>query len=163
MKTMHQITPNPVDSKDKTNKESSGFGITGQAFLTPLWSGGRESHASATPLVVGAFVLAANDHALAGSVVSMVFRAIAANGSTPLTTHAKLVNVTDGEDVATLNFVDTTNAEKQETVLTIGLAVGNIKATERLYEVQVYVDAPGGPSDTIELYSAEVRVVNTVL
>ena len=163
MKTMHQITPNPVDSKDKTNKESSGFGVTGQTFLTPLWSGGRESHASATPLVVGAFLVASNDHALAGSTLSVIFRAVAANGSTPLTTHAKLVNVTDAEDVATLNFVDTTNVEKQEITLTLGAAVGDIKATERLYEVQVFVDAPGGPGDTIELHMAEVRVVNTVL
>lgn len=163
MKTMHQITPNPVDSKDKTNKESSGVGITGQALVTLFWSGGRESHASATPLIVGGFVFASNDHEIGGTTLSVVFRAVAANGATPLTTHVKLVNVTDAEDVATLNFVDTTDSGKQEAVLTLGAAVGDIKATERVYEVQVYVDAPGGAGDTIELNSVELRVVNTIL
>ncbi len=162
MKTMHQITPNPVDPKDKTNKESGGIGIAGQTFLTLVWAGGRESHASATPLVIGAFVFASNDHALGGSTLSVIFRAVAANGVSPLTTHAKLVNVTDAEDVTTLNFVDTTSAEKQETTLTLGTGVGEIKPTERVYEVQVFVDAPSGPGDTIELHSAELRVVNTL-
>ena len=163
MKTMHQITPNPVDSKDKTNKESGGTGITGQILVTSFWAGGRESHASATPLVVAGFVFASNDHAISGTTLSVVFRAVAANGVTPLTTHVKLVNVTDAEDVVTLNFVDTTDSGKQEATLTLGAAVGDIKATERAYEVQVYVDAPGGPGDTIELHLAELRVVNTIL
>ncbi len=163
MKTMHQITPNPVDPKDKTNKESGGFGIEGQVLLTLVWGGGQESHASATPLVVGAFVFASNDHALSGADLSVIFRAVAANGVSPLTTHVKLVNVTDSEDVATLNFVDTTSAEKQEETLPLGTDGGEVKPTERIYEVQIFVDAPSGPGDTIELQSAELRVVNTLL
>ena len=163
MKTMHQITPNPVDLKDKSNKESAAIGLTGQAFVTPIWAGGRETHASATPLIVGAFTFASNDHALAGATLSVIFRAVAANGVSPLTTHVKLVNVTDGEDVATLDFVDTTVTGNQETTLTLGTGVGDIKPTERLYEVQIFVDGPSGPGDTIELNSAELRVVNTIL
>lgn len=163
MKTMHQITPNPVDPKDKTNKESVGLGIEGQTLLTLVWGGGKRSHASATPLAVGAFVFASNDHELGGTDLSVIFRAVAANGVSPLTTHAKLVNITDAEDVATLNFVDTTSTEKQEVTLYLGTDGGEIKPTERLYEVRIFVDAPSGPGDTIELQSAELRVVNTLL
>ncbi len=163
MKTMHQVTPNPVDPKDKANKESSGLGVTSQTLIVLAWGGGREIHASVTPLVVGAFACASNSHALDGSTLSVVFRAVAANGVTPLTTHVKLVNVTDAEDVVTLNFVDTTATGKQEATLTLGTGVGEIKPTEKFYEVQIFVDAPSGPGDTIELQSAELRVVNTLL
>ena len=162
MKTMHQITPDPIDSKDKTNKESAGFGLPGQKLVSLVWAGGRESHASDTPLIVGAFSFASNDHEIGATTLSVLFRAVAANGVSPLTTHVKLVNVTDGEDVATLNFVDTTSTGKQEAALVLGSGVGEIKPTERVYEIQIFVDAPSGPDDTIELNSVELRVVNTV-
>ena len=128
-----------------------------------LPAGDRRSHNSNTPLVVGAVAFNPND--VPGSPI-VKFRAVFACGTSPLTVHVKLHNISDGEDVtgADLTLVDTTATTKVESAaLTIGAAAGNIKNSEKIYEVQIFLDsAPADPeTETIELYSAELRITRT--
>lgn len=152
MTQAHQIAPGQVGNK----------------IIHIVPCGGRESHNSDTPLVVGAFSFNPNDYSLAKATVIFKFVAVVANGTTPLTTHIKIRNITDSEDVTTsiLNIVNSTAQTKYEATLTVGAAAGNLKNTgEKIYECRVYLNAPpGDPAiDTIELYKAELQVVATVL
>jgi len=119
--------------------------------------GGRESHSSdVTPLVVGAIAFTPVTH---DPVTSLVFRAVAANGDVSLTNKVQLFNVTDSVLVAELSFTSTATA-KDEVTLTRGTGAGEIDDPEHIYEVRLLLGAaPGGPSETIELYSAELRLI----
>ena len=126
----------------------------GGSGSTVLWAGGRESHNSETPLVVGAFAFTPVTH---DPVTTMVFRAVAANSDIGLTNKVRLINVTDGEIVAELSFTSTSIA-KDEATLTRGAAIGEIDDPEHIYEVQILLGAAPVATETIELYSAELRV-----
>jgi len=141
----------------------SGGGIGGSTdtLISTLPFGEHESWASATPLVISSRQINPLNYALTGTTVSAVFRAAAANGNTGLTTHVQLYNVTDSEIVATLNFTPTALAIQSAT-LTIGSSAGNLKQADKSYEIRIYVDTPSGTGDTIELGSAELRIINTV-
>ena len=132
------------------------FSGVSSAPSTIIWMGGRESHNSdVTPLVAGAIAFTPVTH---NPVTSLVFRAVAANGNTGLTNQVQLVNVTDGELVAELSFTST-NIAKDEVTLTIGSSVGDIDDPEHIYEVRIKLGAaPASGDDTVELYSAELRV-----
>jgi hypothetical protein len=120
-----------------------------------LWAAGRESHDSdVTPLVVGAFAFSPTVH---DPVSSIVFRAVAANSDISLTNKVQLINVTDGELVAELTFTSTSLA-KDEVTLTRGGGLGEIDDPEHIYEVRILLGAPPVGSESIELYSAELRV-----
>jgi len=138
-----------------------GIGGTSDTIINTIPFGEHESWASATPLIISRRQINPLNYALTGTVVSAVFRAAAANGNTGLTTHVRLYNVTDSEIVATLNFTSTT-LTVQSVALTIGSGSGNLKQADKSYETRTYVDSPTGSSDTIELGSVEVRIINTV-
>ena len=140
----------------------NGLGVTGQTIITSIWAGGRETHNdNAVPKVVSAFAFSPATHDLVGTVASFAFRAVVANGAA-ITTHTQLFNVTDNEVVATLDFTSTTQT-KVEAALVRGAGAGQIKEAEKVYEARIFLDAQsGGPNDTIELHSAELRVINTV-
>jgi hypothetical protein len=88
----------------------------------------------------------------------MVFRAVAANGAIALVNKVQLYNFTDGEMVAEID-VTTTSTAMDEVVLVRGSGVGQIDDAEHIYEVRIILGAtPVGETDTIELYSAELRV-----
>lgn len=140
---------------------SSSIGASGEKFVGIVGIGARATNPSATPLVVGAIEFDPTVYSLTGTTLSLVFRAIGAIGNPGLTAHAKLYNVTDAEDVATVDFT-ATSTSSQELALTIGVAAGNIKSGSRIYEVQIWVDSPINPGDTAELYSATLRVINTI-
>jgi len=134
-------------------------GVAGDTYISIVPCGGAASHDSATPLVVSQFEFDPTLYNLEGGSRTLLFRAIAANGVSPLTTHVQLYNLTDAEIIATLDFVDTTVPGKDEVALTEGGGAGEIDPAAKIYEVRIFVDAPGGPSDTIELGSAEIRVL----
>lgn len=123
--------------------------------LSLVWAGGRESwNDNVTPLVSGAFAFNPANYGAS----SVIFRAMAANGNPSLTNYVRLWNVTDSELVAQLEFTSTDIA-KDEAVLVIGSGPGEIDTTEHTYEVRLLLGAaPADPNDTIELYSAELRV-----
>lgn len=128
--------------------------------------GGRESHNDVTPLVVGSFAFNPSSYALPNTTVAFKLSIVAANGNTPLTTHVRLRNITDSEDVTSslINIVNTTAQAKYEATLAVGTGTGDFKSSgEKIYECRIYLDAPpGNPAlDTIELYKAELRVVFT--
>lgn len=141
-------------------------GQVGDKLIYTLWTGGRETHNSDTPLVVGAMAFNPLDYNLKGATVAFEFVVIAANGVTPLTTHAHLVNITDAEVVASsvVDLIDTTAHTKLVATLTTGNGAGQVKLAEKIYEVRIFLDAPPGDpaTDTIELYGAQIRVVFTV-
>lgn len=150
-----------------TALRNPGPGASGNELVQSVWGGGRETHNSDTPLIVGAFALDPGDFALANTTVVFEFVVVAANGTSPLTTHVKLRNLTDGEDVTSsvLNIVNSTTPTKYTAALAVGPGVGLIKTSgEKIYECRIYLDAaPGDPElETIELYKAEVRAVFTV-
>jgi hypothetical protein len=124
--------------------------------LSTVWAGGRETwNSEATPLISGAFAFNPSDYNIS---TGLVFRAMAANGNPSLTNYVRLWNVTDDEQVAQLEFT-TTEIAKDEATLVIGSGPGEIDTTEHVYEVRTILGAtPTDPNDTIELYSAELRV-----
>lgn len=145
-----------------------GPGRTGDTLVHTIWCGGRESHNSDTPLIVGAFSLDTSVYEVANTSVEFRFVIMGANGVSPLTTHAKLYNVTDAEDVTSsvLNIVDSTSTAKYSATLVAGVAAGELKTgSEKVYECRIYLDVPPvtPATDTIELYKAELQVVLTVL
>lgn len=123
--------------------------------LSLVWGGSRETwNDNITPLVSGAFAFSPATYGAS----SVVFRAMAANGNPSLTNYVRLWNVTDDEQVAQLEFTST-DITKDEAALVIGSGPGEIDLTEHVYEVRVLLGAlPVDPNDTIELYSAELRV-----
>lgn len=139
---------------------SGGFGAAGQKLISSAWITGRDSHDSDTPKTVGAFAFNPTEYQVTGTNTLLFFRAVAANGYTGITTHVKLRNATDGEDVAELSFTST-SVSKDEASLVVGAGSGLIKPSERVYEVLVYLDAPKvDPMESVELYSAELRVIS---
>lgn len=135
---------------------TSVFPVTIPGLLTSIWMGGRESHSdNVVPLVVGANSFTPTTY---DPVESLVFSVEAANGTTGLTNVVQLWNVTDSELVAELEFTST-NVAKDEVVLVRGSGPGEIDDPEHIYEVRIKLGAaPAGQDDTIELYSAEIRV-----
>ena len=142
-------------------------GGSGDVIYTPIWAGDRRSHGSTTPLAVSAFELNPDDYNIAGATLSFEFRAVVANGNTPLTTTVRLLNRTDNQVVTSsvLQLVDSTVQNALSATLTVGAGAGDIRAgLSKIYECQVLLNtAPGDPADTIELYSAEVRAIQTIL
>lgn len=122
-----------------------------------VWAGGRETHNSeVTPLIAGAFAFDPTNY---DPVTSMVFRAVAANGDIGLTNKVQLYNLTDNELVAELD-ITATDIAKDEVTLVRGSGVGQIDDVEHIYEVRIILGAaPAGITETIELYSAELRVL----
>lgn len=146
---------------DATAQPVATFATLVQAFLI----GARASYASSSPLGVGIISFNPTLYAMANMSVAFQFIAVAANGTTPLTSHARLFNITDGEVVTSsvLNIVDQTNQTKFSAVLTVGNSANQFKQSEKLYEAQIFVDSPGDENDTIELSRAEISVVFTAL
>lgn len=139
-------------------------GAVGQKYINRIWAGGRESYGDAgsdTPLVVGGFVLNPTLYVLTGTTMVLTFRALAAVGDSGVVAHIQLFNVTDNESIAILNVTATT-ITKLETALVLGAGVGQIDNSEKIYETRVFVDSPVDASDSIELYGAELLIVNTI-
>ena len=138
-----------------------GFGTSGQTLINTIRAGDVESHDSATPLIVSQFAFDPSEYVLTGCTRSLVFRAVAANGGGVAQTKARVYNLTDGEYVGSgLTFVNAAPTKQQET-LTIGAGAGEVDDSEKLYEVHIWVVAPGA-GETIELGSAELRMINTI-
>lgn len=120
--------------------------------------GGRESHNSTTPLVVGGVSLNKADYTLAGVTTTFALEVVAANGTTPLTAHVQLYNLTDSAVVASsiINVVDSTTPAKYSATLTL-------PSGTKVYECRIYLDTtPADPTvDTIELFSARIKVTFT--
>ena len=135
-------------------------------LVTPLWNrvvAIDEKYGdtgSSTPRVVGQVEF---DPTSFGDPAdyTIKFRGVAKNGAGGLTTHCQLYNVSDAEAVATLDFTSLV-VVLQEATLTVGAAVGNIKTSSKIYEARIWVDAPGSPSDFIELGSCELEVLTSI-
>jgi len=140
---------------------SSGGLATGTKLFDVVKMATRESHNAVTPLVVGGDAFNPTLYDRSGFTKSMVFRAVAANGDIGLSNTVMLYNVTDSDLIATLTFTSTTTT-KMEAVLAQGTGAGQVDPSEKIYEVRMAMGAPpGGPTQTIELYAAEIIVTNT--
>lgn len=141
---------------------SSGGGLqTGSKIFETTKLATRESHGSDTPLIVGGDAFNPTVFDKPGFSKSMIFRAVAANGDTGLSNVVQLYSVSDNDLIATLTFT-TTTATKMEAVLTQGTGAGQVDPSEKIYEVRIALGAPsGGPTETIELYGAEIIVSST--
>lgn len=121
----------------------------------------RASHGSDTPLIVGGDAFDPTAFDKPGFTKTMVFRAVAANGDIGLSNTVQLYNLTDSDPIATLTFTSTSTA-KMEATLTEGAGAGQVDPAEKIYEVRIALGAPsGGPTETIELYGAEIIVTST--
>lgn len=152
------------DGDSKSLFAGSGGGLTsGSSIITVVKLATRESHGSNTALVVGgdAFDPVAFD--IPGFSKIMTFRAVAANGDIGLTNTVQLYSLTDSDVIATLSFTST-NTAKMEAVLVQGAGAGQVDPVEKIYEVRIALGAPsGGPTETIELYGAEIIITNTAI
>jgi hypothetical protein len=136
-------------------------GGSGAEFLDVLKLATRESHNATTPLIAGGVAFNAADYTKPGFTKTMTFRAVAANGDIGMTTQVVLWNLTDSEPVAILSFTSA-NPTKAQLALVEGAGAGQIDASEKLYEVRIMLTtAPGGPTETIELFGAEIVIENT--
>jgi len=99
---------------------------------------------------------------LGNATLAVKFVAIAGNGAAGLTTHARIYNLSDSEYVGSgLSFTLQAPTKLEET-LTVGSGAGEIKEASKIYEFRIWVDSPVSEDDTIELGSAELRVINTI-
>jgi hypothetical protein len=138
------------------------YGAEGETLINTIRAGDVASHNSATPLVVSQFAFDPSEYSLTGATRSLVFRAVAANGGGVAQTKARLYSVTDTEYIGSgLTFTSANPAKAQET-LTIGTGSGEVDDSEKIYEVHIWVVSPDEVDDTIELGSAELRLVNTI-
>lgn len=166
-KGWHEAMTVFMRTADATLNMPMGIGGTGDLLTQRIVCGGRESHNSDTPLVVGAFAFNPNLYSLDNTTVAFTLEAIVANGSTPLTTHLKLYNVTDSQDVTSsiMSMSNSTTLTKYTATLIVGSGAGMLKDTgEKLYECRIYLDVPPGDplTDSIELYKAELKATFTV-
>lgn len=151
---------NGAQVSDGEVKGLFGGTAAGTQFLEVINLANRVSHDATTPLVVGGTAFNPLDHDKPGFTRTLTFRAVAANGEVGITTFVKLINVTDGDQVASLSFT-TTEREKDEVVLVEGASFGQIDQVEKVYEVRIGLDvAPINPTETVELYVAELRVLS---
>jgi hypothetical protein len=145
------------------NGSGGGIGTTGNTIKRIIPAGALSIATSATPLVVSSFAFNPAEYAIGNTTMTVAFRIVSATGNLTVTGHAKLRDVTSGVDITTLNITNQTMAAKSEQALTVSVAGANtIANSEKIYEVTVYVDAPTLGTDTLTLYSADVRVTNTV-
>lgn len=135
--------------------------VAGEKIINTITIGTVDSHDSATPKRVHVFEFDPTDYDMAGATRSLVLRGVAANGGGVASTNIKLRNLTDAEDIATLNFTAAAFTAA-ETALTEGSGAGEIDQSPKLYEVQIYVDSPDEIDDSIELVSVNLEVVNTI-
>lgn len=141
----------------------SGIGSTGNKLISIVPAGSRATGTSATPLVVHSFAFDPSIYTFSSTTVSVVFRAVAATGNTTVTGHVKLRDITSAVDITTFNLTNQTTQAKSEQTLTVSSAGTNtIANSEKVYEIRIYVDSPSLIDDTLEFYSAEIRVINTV-
>jgi hypothetical protein len=149
------------DGQSKTLFSAGGGLQAGTSLIETVKLATRETHGSDTALVVGGDTFDATTYDKTGFTKVMVFRAVAANGDIGLSNTVMLYNLTDADPIATLTFTST-SPTKMEAVLTEGAGAGQVDPLEKLYEVRIALGAPsGGPTHTIELYSAEIIVTNT--
>ena len=145
-----------------TGTGGGGIGATSDKLISAFSMGGRNSYSGTTAQSVGAVSFDPTQHSFTGTTVTFKFRAVAASGINGNTTHVQLYNVTDSDVVATLNFTSSSET-LVEASLTTGSGAGQVKLSAKVYEVRIYNDVtPSGPSDTVELYSAEIDVIRTV-
>jgi hypothetical protein len=140
-------------------------GNIGEAFITKLPIGAKTSHNSNTPLVVGAINFNPTDYILAGTTLSMKFGILATRGAADLaqTYYIELYNVSDSESAGIQNLSNTTDLTYYLVTLVIGSGAGEIKPSATNYEVRIYlVDPPVDPTDTLEFYSSELVLRNTI-
>jgi len=153
--------PNGSEVSDGESQSLFGGVTPGTTHVEFVHVASRVSHDSNIPLVVGGVAFNPLDYDKPGFNRTISFRALAANGDVGIVSSVRLLNVTDSSDVvATLSFT-TTETVKDEVVLIEGSAAGEIDLVEKIYEVQISLDAPpAGDTETVELYSAEIQVVS---
>lgn len=158
MKLAHQTQPTPQEDFDVVTK---GYvDDIANKSVEVLDFANRVTHVSETPLVVGAFEFDPVDFRREGMDFSVTFRAVAANGDLGFSSVVSLFNVTDSDLIDEL-VVSGTDQTKYEQTLTLGTGTGEIDDGPHLYEVSIRLNAPpAGPTETIEVYSVELRVVN---
>lgn len=145
---------------DGEAKSLFGGAAAGLQHLEMVNMANRVSHDATTPLVCGGVAFNPTDHDKPGFTRSLTFRAVAANGDVGIATFVKLINLTDGDEIASLSFT-TTEQVKDEVTLVEGGGLGEIDLSEKIYEVRIGLDAtPINPTETVELYSAEIRVLS---
>lgn len=141
-----------------------GFGSSGQKLYTSMPAAFNANNGTTTPMTVGAVRFDPTNHVLSGTTQSVVFRAIAANGSASVVGHVKLRDVTNSVDITTFNLTaGTTSDTLFEQTLTVSTAGTNSIANSAvIYEVRIYVDSPVNANDFVQLYSAEIRNIQTI-
>ena len=115
--------------------------------------GDRLTHDSNADLVAGAISFNPLDYVKPGLVRDIVFRAMVAMGDISPLGQVILRDVTLATDIATLNIGGAVTTKYESISLTL-------PDTDNVYEVRMRLTNPStGPTDTVELYSAELRVL----
>ncbi len=155
-KLAHQNSPPPVDAGDVATKDYADSLAGNDIEIINIVN--RATHDSDTAQIVGAVSFAADDYDRAGMNRTILFRAVAAFGDVVNSGVVTLRDVTNSQDIVSLAVPSTTLTKYESVALVAGAGVGEIKLVDTLYEVSIKLAAPsGGPTETIEVYSAEVR------
>lgn len=105
-------------------------------------------------VVLGQFVYDASLYTAKYSTFK--FRVVASVTATRTGT-VTLYNLTDGETVATLNSITATSPTKYESTLTVGTGAGNLKTSEKIYEVRASVTG-ADVADVIDVGGAFMKI-----
>ena len=137
-------------------------GTTGNKIIENIRTALRDSgYTSGTFKALSDIQLNAADYVLANAVQSATWRIVASSGSTA-TVNIQLYDLTNGVQVA-LTTRNSTTVTATDTTLTIGSSPGNLRNDgETIYETRIWVTSGNGSTDTVELASAAIRIINTI-
>lgn len=114
---------------------------------------------TATLIVGGPFPFDASEYA---AFSTFLFQAVLSTNDTARTGTVQLYNLTDGEAVTnatlTVTGAGSTTPAKVTGTLTVGAAAGNLKNTEKIYEVRLSNDGTGDASKVTFLGEAILRL-----
>lgn len=88
---------------------------------------------------IGQFAFDASLYSKGDSRYSTFRLRVVASVSAAVTGTVTLYNLTDGETVATISTITNTAPTKYDAALTVGVAAGNLKTSEKIYEVRASV------------------------
>ena len=153
-KLAHQNSPPPSGPEDGAQQGAVADLVGLEPFVINMAD--RLTHNSNTDLIGGAISFNPLDYVRPGLDRDIVFRAMVAMGDVTPLGQIVLRNITSATDIATLNIGGVVTSKYESISLTLPDA-------DNVYEVIMHLTNPStGPTDTIELYSAELRVLFSV-
>lgn len=146
---LSMISPSGTLYTPHVKDDGTWSNVSAPTIHHSIWCGGRKTYAFDSPH----FVAGAVEFDPAAETFSAIkFRAVAAIGDL-VAGVVELYNLTDNTTVTTLSFSSTDPTMQESADISELLPSGS-----NIYEVRVYLDETPGGNDSVELYSAFIKV-----